>query len=346
MYEYRQCEKLLNLDDIEKAYEVVKQSQLHVRKTPCILIRNEEDYFNSCRLFHEVNNGNKWPNVYLKCENLQNTGSFKIRGVSTQFSSVMSHFEQSGLSVETLKLVTMSAGNYGKSYAYAAKSLGLSATVLMPDTAPINRANLLQSYGLDVERMPSAQLMCGVEQHQKSGKVFLHPFDDINLIAGHGSLGLEILNDVPDVDMVVVCCGGGGLLAGVASAIKLKKPTCKVVGVEPESASSMLKSLSDGTASKMPEARSVAAGLAPPFAGHNAFMHVQKFCDGIVTVSDEEIKEASKMAYNNGLVVEPSGAAGLAAFMNGKIEKDDSSKSVVIVLTGGNVSPEELKNFF
>ena len=344
---YKTCEKLLEKEDIEAAYEIAKKSELSVRKTPCILIR-EENVGAACQLFTELDSFNQqeWPKVYLKCENLQNTGSFKIRGVATQFAAAKKQFASAGPDTADLQLVTMSAGNYGRSYAYAVKSLGLSATVLMPDTAPENRARMLESFGLQVERMPSSQLMEGVKRHEEAGKLFMHPFDDINLIAGHASLGLEILENVPDVDVVAVCCGGGGLLAGVATAVKLFKPECKVIGVEPETACSMQKSLKEGEAVKMPSARSIAAGLAPPFAGENAFKHVSKFCDGIITVTETEIKDAAKSAYNNGLVVEPSGAAALAAFMTNRICKAEDDQTVVIVLTGGNVSPQELQNLF
>lgn len=344
---YKPCQKLLGKEDLETAYEIVQKSDLNVRKTPCLLIRDDSGA-GACQLFTDPDKFNEqnWSKVFLKCENLQNTGSFKLRGVSTQFSAAMKQFSSAGQNATDLQLVTMSAGNYGKSYAYAAKSLGLSATVLMPDTAPANRAEMLQSFGLHVERMPSAALMDGINRHEKGGKVFMHPFDDINLIAGHGSLGMEILQDVPEVDVIAVCCGGGGLLAGVAAAAKLYKPDCRVYGVEPETACSMQKSLEEGKAVKMPSAKSVAAGLAPPFAGENAFKHAAKFVDGIVTVTEDQIKDAAKAAFTNGLVVEPSGAAALAAFMNNKIDKIGSDSTIVIVLTGGNVSPQELQNIF
>ena len=160
---------------------------------------------------------------------------------------------------------------------------------------------------------------------------------------------MEILEDVPDVDVVMVCCGGGGLLAGVAAAVKQAKPQCKVFGVEPENACSMFRSLKEGRAAKMPEAKSMAAGLAPPFAGENAFLHVKEFCDGIALVTEKEIVEAVKEAYHHGFVVEASGEAALAAFMNGKIDELEElgqDQNVVIVFTVGNVSPQEMAQIF
>lgn len=344
---YKTCDKLLDRKDFETAYEIVEKSELNVRRTPCLQIRNDAEV--ACQLFSDLGTFNQqgWSKVFLKCENFQNTGSFKLRGVSTQFVAALNEFSGSSQKIGgELELVTMSAGNYGRSYAYAAKALGLPATVLMPDTAPANRAEMLRNFGLQVEKMPSALLLDGVRKHEANGKLFMHPFDDINLIAGHGSLGIEILKDVPDVDAIAVCCGGGGLLAGVAAAVKVFKPSCKVYGVEPETACSMQKSLEEGQAAKMPTAKSIAAGLAPPFAGENAFKHAKEFVDGVVTVTEDEIKTAARAAFNNGLVVEPSGAAALAAFMNNKFKKAEHEKKFVIVLTGGNVSPEELLNIF
>ena len=143
----------------------------------------------------------------------------------------------------------------------------------------------------------------------------------------------------------IVCCGGGGLLAGVCGAVKQVRPTCRVVGVEPENSNTMQQSLQAGQPVRDNSASSVAAGLAPPFAGANCFNHVREFCDGVLTLSDQEIIQTTRLAYSNGLVVEPSGAAALAAFLNQRIERKETEKTVVIVLTGGNVAPEELLSF-
>ncbi|XP_067915218.1 L-threonine dehydratase catabolic TdcB isoform X3 [Heterodontus francisci] len=226
--------------------------------------------------------------------------SFKIRGVANQFSR-----RESG------PFITMSAGNYGKAFAYASKHFGHQGKVLMADTAPASRTALLASYGVEVEQMPSKSLLPTVEQFVKDQKmIFLHPFDDIDLIAGYGSIGLEILEEIPNPDVVIVCCGGGGLLAGVAAAIKLSGcTTTNIYGVEPKE-------------------------------GSNAFQICRQHVKEILLVSDDEIKEAVSMLYNIGLVVEPSGAAAFAAIVGEKINL--KGKTVVVIITGGNVTPEEL----
>ena len=179
-------DKLLTLDDIRAAEKVVRESNLKVRHTPCIQVRGGSQ---TCSLFSEIENFNhdNWPEIWLKCENLQCTGSFKIRGVASQFD-VFTRSQMDG-ECKAPGLVTMSAGNYGRSFGYAAKQLGLSGTVLMPDSAPDNREAVLRGFGVDVERMPSKDLLEGVRRHESMGRRFLHPFDDIKLIAGHASLG-------------------------------------------------------------------------------------------------------------------------------------------------------------
>ena len=181
-------DKLLTLDDIKAAEMVVRDSKLNVRHTPCIQVRGG-DGSHTCSLFSDIEDFNRdnWPEIWLKCENLQSTGSFKIRGVASQFDVFTRRQRDS--EGENPGLVTMSAGNYGRSFGYAAKQLGMSGTVLMPDTAPDNREAVLRGFGVEVERMPSKDLLEGVKRHERQGRMFLHPFDDINLIAGHASLG-------------------------------------------------------------------------------------------------------------------------------------------------------------
>ena len=185
---YKVSDKLLTLDDIKSAEEVVRESKLKVRQTPCIQVRGG-DGSQTCSLFSDIEefNPDNWPEIWIKCENLQNTGSFKIRGVASQFDAFTKSQGVGG--DENPGLVTMSAGNYGRSFGYATKELGLSGTVLMPDTAPDNREGILRGFGVQVERMPSKDLREGVKKHEDQGRMFLHPFDDINLIAGHASLG-------------------------------------------------------------------------------------------------------------------------------------------------------------
>ncbi|XP_012732524.2 L-threonine ammonia-lyase [Fundulus heteroclitus] len=273
--------------------------------------------------------------VHIKLENMQRTGSFKIRGVANQFSRRPrgGHF------------VTMSAGNYGKSFAYASKHYGSKGKVVMPETAPASRAVLIQSFGVEVERVPTSSMMSAVNRCVQDGNMtFLHSYDDLDLIAGHASLGMEVLEVVPEPDVVVVCCGGGGLLAGVAAAIKLSGCNkTRIYGVEPEGACTMYQSFVEKKPVWM-DAKSIASGLAPPSAGKLPFELCQLYVERIVLVSDDEIKAAVSALYRAGLVVEPAGSAAFAALANNKIP-DLEGKKVVCILSGGNVGKDELNNF-
>ncbi|KAK1790535.1 hypothetical protein P4O66_014423, partial [Electrophorus voltai] len=275
-------------------------------------------------------------NIYLKLENMQRTGSFKIRGVANQFSrrSKGDHF------------VTMSAGNYGKSFAYASKHFGIKGKVVMPDTAPVSRSLLIQqTFGIEVERVPTSCLLNAVNRCvREDNMTFMHSYNDPDLIAGHASLGFEILEVVPNPEVVVVNCGGGGLLAGVAAAIKLSGcEKTRIYGVEPEEACTMYRSFIEKRPVGM-DSKSIAAGLAPPSAGALPYVLCQKYVEEIVLVTDEEIKSAVSTLYKAGLVVEPSGCAALAALVNGKIP-DVTGKNVVVVLSGGNIGKDELTKF-
>merc|ERR1712156_49637 len=329
-------EDLITKDELLEAIKRVETGPLPVHHTPCIEVINQSKGL--CMFESET----KDCDLVLKLENMQSTNSFKIRGVSNQFQAhqVMTQHRE---------FVTMSGGNYGRAFAFASNKLDLNGNrCLMPDTAPLHRSKAIESMGVTVERLPSANLRAGVKKHEEDGMIFLHPFDDRHLIAGHGSLGKEILEDVPDVDFVLICCGGGGLLAGASMALKmLTERSIRVFGVEPETACGMHKSLKADKALQCPEAKSVAGGLAPPFQGENAFYHVRTFVEDILLVSDEELRQTVKLAYDRGLVVEPSGAAALAAFLTGKLEqsvgrKEVCGKKIVAVITGSNVSPAEL----
>ncbi|CAJ1054422.1 L-threonine dehydratase catabolic TdcB [Xyrichtys novacula] len=314
---------LVTLNLLREAMETVKSSPLGVIKTPMIpWCQTTLPLEISC-------------NIYIKLENMQKTGSFKIRGVANQFARRPSggHF------------VTMSAGNYGKSFAYASKHFGSKGKVVMPETAPVSRSTLIQSFGVEVERVPTSSLMSVVNRCvQEDSMTFLHSYDDLDLIAGHASLGFEVLEVMPEPDVVVVCCGGGGLLAGVAAAIKLSGcDKTRIYGVEPEGACTMYKSFIEKKPVGM-DTKSVASGLAPPFAGTLPFELCQRYVEGIILVSDEEIKKAVSILYSSGLVVEPSGCAAFAAIFNNKIPEMEG-KNVVCILSGGNIGKDELVNF-
>uniref|UniRef100_A0A3B3S8C7 L-serine deaminase n=1 Tax=Paramormyrops kingsleyae TaxID=1676925 RepID=A0A3B3S8C7_9TELE len=306
----------VTLEVLKDAWNTVKSSPLGVINTPMISGNQTTLPLNTLCNFH------------MKMENLQRT-SFKIRGVANQFAR-----KPTGI-----PLVTMSAGNYGKAFAYALKHYGCKGKVVMPETAPASRSTLIESLGAEVERVPSSHLLDVVNRCVLQEKMtFLHSIDDIDLIAGH-SLGFEILEQMPNPDVVVVCCGGGGLLAGVAAAIKLSGCNNTLIyGVEPEGCT-MFRSFIEMKPVSM-DTQSIASGLAPPFAAL-PYRICRQFVQEIVLVSDEQIMAAVADLYQAGFVVEPSGAASFAALANGKIP-DVAGKKVVLVLSGGNVGMDEL----
>ena len=312
--------------EIEEATELLKSSKYVVR-TPMIRV--------DCNAFGIQQN----VQLFLKMESMQTAGSFKMRGIINQIEKAPDEVKKGRKT-----LITMSAGNYGRAFAYMCKELDLTGRVLMPETAPTSRVELIKSYGVKVEQMPSKDLKPSVSRYvREEGMLFLHPFDDLNLIAGYGSIGIEILEDLQQVDLILVCCGGGGLLSGIASAINLtsKGGGTRVIGVEPQEACTMYLSLKEGRPVTKEDAKSIAGGLAPPFAGENTYRITSKFVDDIVLVTDDEIKECVKIFYNNGLVVEPSGVAGFAALKSGKLG-DISNKVVVVIVSGRNITPAEL----
>lgn len=317
---------VISLEDVDKAIETIKQSPM-VYRTP--LLKNVGGMFGFADRFK----------LHLKLENMQNTGSFKVRGVVNQVAHLPVDVIKNGTS-----LVSMSAGNYGKALAFASKKLNLPTTLCMPETAPSNKAKLIESLGVKVERMPKSDIIVAVDRHvAQEGMQFLHPFDDLNLIAGMASVAVEILDEIPEPDVVIACCGGGGLLAGVAAGIKLKgHESTKIYGVEPEGAPTMYLSKQQGHAVSIASTKSIASGLAPPTAGKITFRHVQDFVEDIILVTEEELKRAVETFFHTGLVVEASGAAAFAALQSNKIPDLSPESKVVVIVTGGNITPQEL----
>jgi len=271
--------------------------------------------------------------VRLKCENLQRTGSFKSRGAYVRISRLSPEERARGV-------VAASAGNHAQGVALAAQLLGIKATVFMPEGAPIPKLLATKGYGADVvlggryleDAMASAR-----EFARETGAVFIHPFDHPDVIAGQGTAGLEILEQVPDVETVVVPAGGGGLLSGIALAIKALKPQVRVVGVQAEGAAAFPGSLVAGAPVALPEMTTMADGIAVGLPGELTFAAVRDHCDEILTVSEESISRALLALLERAkLVVEPAGAVGVAALM------DDPAAfggNTVVVLSGGNIDP-------
>ncbi|MGI8587034.1 MAG: threonine ammonia-lyase [Chloroflexia bacterium] len=270
--------------------------------------------------------------LYLKLENLQKTGSFKPRGVLTKIETLSAQEKARGL-------VTISAGNHAQALAYAARTAGVRCTVVMPADAPAVKVANAKAYGADVILHPDRLTLldrCREEQ-EAHGYVYIPPFDDPYVIAGQGTVGLEILEDLPDVAAIVVPVGGGGLISGIAVAVRGLRPDARVFGVEPEGAPGMFRSLREGRAVHLDAISTVADGLAAPFAGELNYTIVRDLVEEVVLLSDDEITAAVPRLVEWAKVVpEPAGAASLAALLAGKIPLPPTGPTVAVV-TGGNL---------
>lgn len=279
--------------------------------------------------------------LYLKPENLQPVGSFKLRGAYNKIASLNEEERRRGV-------IAYSSGNHAQGVAYAARALGVRAVIVMPRTAPAIKRESTAAMGAELvlvgpgseERRTRAEELAA--QH---GYVIVPPYNDESIIAGQGTIGLEILEDLPEVETILAPVGGGGLLSGIAAAVKQSGSGCKVIGVEPELAADALASMRAGhVVSWGPEetTRTIADGLRTQSVGEISFAHIRKYVDGIVTVSDEEIRQAMRLlAPNPRLVAEPSGAVTVAAFLFHRDELPQTRINVAVI-SGGNVEPAML----
>jgi threonine dehydratase len=243
-------------------------------------------------------------------------------------------------------VVTMSAGNAAQAIAYAGRANGVKVTVVMPETAPKTKIAATRGYGAEIRFAPAmTDLLPMVEALQAQGLHFLHPFDDDDVIAGHASLGLEILEDVPDVDLVVVPVGGGGLISGVALAIKAKRPAARVIGVEPEGAPAVRLALDAGHIVRLERLSTVADGLAAPFAGERTLEIIRRDVDDVVLIDDETILDGLRFLVTRARIVpEPAGAAAVAALLSGAV-KARPGEQVVAIVSGGNIDADRLAGY-
>ena len=276
--------------------------------------------------------------VLLKCENLQRTGSFKIRGAYVRLSRLSAEERARGV-------VAASAGNHAQGVALAAQLLGIKATVFMPMGAPIPKVNATRGYGAEVrfegEYLTQA-LVAAQEFADETGAVFIHPFDHPDIVAGQGTVGLEILEQAPEAATVLVPTGGGGLLAGVALAIKSHRPDLRVVGVQAEEAAAYPESLRTGAPVALERMSTMADGIAVACPGDVPFEAIQKNVDEVVTVSEESMSRALVLLLERAkMVVEPSGGAAVAAILD---QPQEFATPTVAVLSGGNVDPLLLGN--
>jgi len=271
--------------------------------------------------------------VRLKCENLQRTGSFKARGAYVRISRLSEEERANGV-------VAASAGNHAQGVALAAQLLGIKATVFMPEGAPINKERATHGYGADVVfhgRYLENALEAAQQFAAETGAVLIHPFDHVDVVAGQGTVGLEILEQAPEVETVVVPTGGGGLLAGIAIAIKAKRPDVRVVGVQAEGAAAYPGSLEQGRPVPLESMRTMADGIAVGRPGEITFAAVRDHVDEIVTVSEDSLSRALLALVERAkMVVEPAGAAAVAAILD---RPSAFRTPTVALLSGGNIDP-------
>lgn len=278
--------------------------------------------------------------LFLKCESLQKTGSFKPRGALNRIDLLPAAARERGV-------VAVSAGNHAQALAWAASAVGVRSTVVMPEHAPRTKVEASRGYGAEVVLHGASSLDAlarAREIEREQGLTFVHPFDDADVVAGAGTVSLELLEDLPDVDVVVVPIGGGGLIAGMAVALKALRPSVRIFGVEPARADTMRRSLDSGRVERLEGPRTIADGLAAPMAGDLPLPIVRALVDDVVRVSEEEIAEGMRaLVASAKLVAEGGGAAAAAAIIAGRIPAAPNAR-VAAVVTGGNVDASLLSS--
>lgn len=271
-------------------------------------------------------------NIYIKAENLQLTGSFKLRGAYNKIRSLTPEEAARGV-------IACSAGNHAQGIAYSASMLGIRSTICMPAGAPLSKVESTKGYGAEVVLVPGVYDDAAREARrlaQEQGYTFAHPFDDPLVIAGQGTIGLEILEQLPQVEQVIVPIGGGGLISGIAVAIKTLKPSCRIIGVQAAKAASMYLSQIEGAPVELTSVATIADGIAVKKPGELTFALCQRYVDEIITVSEGEIACAIlRLIEGQKTVAEGAGAAAVAAALFGKV--DTMGRPTVCVVSGGNV---------
>jgi threonine dehydratase len=317
---YDKERNMLTLDDVVTARQVIAG---RVHRTPLI---------QSAALSAQIG-----ARLYLTREYWPKTGSFKPRGVLNKIATLSPAERACGL-------VTASAGNHAQALAWAAAAEGVACTVVMPQTAPAAKLAATQGYGGTVVLEPSTLTVISRAQAlaAEHGYTFVPPFDDPAIIAGQGTVGLEILDDLPDAGTVVVPIGGGGLIAGIALAIKSQRPGVRIVGVEPVGAAKMWRSRQAGQAVRLDQIQTIADGLSAPFAGELPFALVQQYVDDLVLVDDAHIQRAMTLILERcKLLAEPAGAAAVAALLCGAVAAP-AQEPIVAILSGGNIDATRL----
>jgi threonine dehydratase len=272
--------------------------------------------------------------TWLKCENQQRAGSYKVRGAYTRISRLSRAERARGV-------VAASAGNHAQGVALAAGLLGIRSTVFMPEGAPLPKVSATKGYGAAIEYAGVSvddALVAAQEFAERTGAVLIHPFDHPDVIAGQGTVGLEILDQCPDVGTIVTAVGGGGLVSGVAVAAKALRPSVRIIGVQAQGAAAYPVSLAAGEPLKLDVSTTIADGIAVLRPGELTFAHVSKLVDDIVTVTDEDLSAALLLLLErHKMLVEPAGGAAVAALLTGAVQP--TAEPVVAILSGGNIDP-------
>ena len=301
----------MQISDIYDAKEVLKDV---ISKTPIV----------HATKIHE--------NLWIKAENLQGTGAFKLRGAYNKLSNLTPEEREKGV-------IAASAGNHAQGVAYSCMKMGIKGTIVMPKTAPLSKIEATRSYGVTVELQGDTfndAYEYAKNLQEITGAVFIEPFDDPYVIAGQGTIGLEILEKMNDVDTVIVPIGGGGLISGIAAAIKSLRPNCRVIGVQSEHAPSMKESLEQNKMIKLENVSTIADGIAVKTPGNLTFELCKQYVDEVVTVSEEEIAAAIlTLLEKMKMVAEGAGATSVAAAMFNKVDLENHK--CVAVLSGGNI---------
>ena len=305
----------VTIADIWEAYKLLKPRLHHTPLAPS-------------RTLHDITGAD----IYLKAENMQRSGSFKVRGASYKISRLSKEEYSCGV-------IAASAGNHAQGVAIAAAQYNIACTIVMPETAPLAKVTATQGYGAEVVlhgfTYDDAYQYC-LELQQETGATFIHAFDDPDIIAGQGTLGLEMLSDLPDADALIVPIGGGGLIAGITIAARALRPSIKIIGVQASGAAGCRASLDAGELRTLSSIATIADGIAVKRPGTLTFPIIQNLVDDVVVVNDEEIIGAVLLLMERSkMLVEGAGAAGVAAMLSGVVKLD--GKRVLVPLTGGNI---------
>ena len=311
---------------IELIKEAAKRIRGRVHRTPVVTSRS----------FNEATG----KEVFFKCENLQRAGAFKIRGATNKILSLTDEEKQRGVAA-------FSSGNHAQAVALASREAGIRAVIAMPDDAPRAKVAATRGYGAEIifyDRLKQDREEVAIEIAERDGRVMVPPYDDYFILAGQGTCGLELLEEVPDLDCLLTPCSGGGLFAGVSTAAKAMNPQIRCYAVEPDTADDTRQSFLKGERVSISPPPTIADGLRVQSPGTLTFPILQKTAEDVLTVSDEEIIETIKfLLFRMKLLVEPSGAAAAAAAFTGKLPQD--TKRVGVIVSGGNIDADLLSQF-